>query len=91
MSNNDKIKWCKVCGRIIPASSSKRCICSEYCRSLSKQGHAAYLDAPRMSLSLSETAKLARMQKKSYGKYVAEHEFPVKVRRPQKSNEGGDK
>lgn len=77
----DKLKWCKVCGRIIPYTSSRRRVCSDYCRSLSKMGHAAYEDAPRISLSISETEKMARQQNTSYGKYVAAREFPVKVKR----------
>ena len=67
--------------------SMRRCICSDSCAALAKLGHAAYKDAPRLALSLSETAKEARKEHKSYGKYVAEIEHPVRVQR----KESGEK
>lgn len=89
--NGENLKWCKVCGKIIPYTSRRRSNCSDSCAKLAKLGHAAYKDAPRFTLSLSETAREARKEHKSYGKYVAENEHPVKVRRFPKENEGGEK
>ena len=71
----DSIKFCVVCGRIIPALSMRRTTCSRRCSARKKAGYAPYADCKEPPLDrchdLTVVQQLAHAAGLSYGKYVA--------------------
>ena len=71
----DSIKFCVVCGRIIPALSTRRTTCSNRCGISKKNGYAPYADYKEPPLgrlhNLTAVQQLAHAQGLTYGKYVA--------------------
>lgn len=75
----ENVKFCVVCGRIIPAMSLKKVTCSARCRGRKKSGYAPYInytEPPLCALNdLTEVQRRAAKAGLSYGKYVAlDHE-----------------
>ena len=77
---NNKVKFCVVCGRIIPELSLRRVVCSERCRNRKKSGYAPYINydrPPRINYGDLPLDELTVIQKEahsngmSYGQYVA--------------------
>lgn len=70
-----KIKFCVVCGRIIPEMSLRKVVCGERCRARKKSGYAPFIDYTEPPLhrfdDLTAVQKLAAEAGMSYGKYVA--------------------
>ena len=68
----DKVKFCVVCGRRIPALSLRRRVCSDFCRNRKKSGYAPYINytCPPFS-DVTEIQLKAAEKGMSYGKYVA--------------------
>ena len=68
----NKVKFCIVCGRRIPALSLRRKICSEFCHSRYKCGYAPYKNYKFPPYDdLTELQKKAHAAGMSYGKYMA--------------------
>ena len=68
----NKLKFCVVCGRRIPSLSQRRVTCSDFCRAKKKRGFAPYANytVPPFA-DLTEFQKEAQKKGMSYGKYVA--------------------
>lgn len=76
MIMKDRVKFCVVCGRIIPELSQRKVTCSERCRARKKSGYAPFIDYTEPPLhrfeDLTTVQMLAAKAGLSYGQYVAQ-------------------
>lgn len=77
---NKTVKFCVVCGRMIPELSLRRRVCSERCRNRKKSGYAPYINCTEPPLinyeglpfdEITVIQKEAHSNGMSYGQYVA--------------------
>jgi len=69
---NEKVKFCVVCGRRIPQLSLRKVTCSEFCRARKKCGYAPYRNYTKPPFDdLTVLQQRAHSEGMSYGKYVA--------------------
>ena len=68
----DKVKFCVVCGRRIPALSLRRRVCSDFCRNRKKSGYAPYINCKEPPYKdLTELQQKAHEMNMTYGQYMA--------------------
>ena len=79
---NEKVKFCVVCGRRIPEMSLRKVTCSEFCRARKKCGYAPYRNYTKPPFDdLIMLQQKAHSKGLSYGKYVAMTEGKEVTRR----------